>query len=95
MPIEAVTAYNQTLHRMSNFQNGNSKVAYGHINMPQKNPESTVTKWDKFKALSGSVAGVSIPVMYLMKKQNTKNGSNICHIYWDYHGSSICRYSSI
>ena len=49
MPIEAVTAYNQTLHRMSNFQNGNSKVAYGHINMSQKNPESTVTKWDKFK----------------------------------------------
>ena len=73
MPIEAVTAYNQPLHRMSNFQNGNSKVAYGHMNMPQKNPESTVTKWDKFKALSGSVAGVSIPVMYLMKKQNTKN----------------------
>lgn len=73
MPIESVTSYNQPFYRMNNFQNGNNKIAYGHMNMPQKNPESTVTKKDKFCAMFGAVAGVSIPVAYLMKKQNTKN----------------------
>lgn len=72
MPLTVETAYNQPLYRMKNFQNGNN-IAYGHMNMPQKNADSTVTTKDKVKALAGSVVGVSIPVMYLMKKQNTKN----------------------
>jgi len=72
MPVEAVNLNTQQYPRMSSFQTGKD-ISYGHINMPQKNPDSTVTKWEKTRALIGATAGTAIPLARIMKKQNVKN----------------------
>lgn len=72
MPIEAVTQNTPTYSRMNTFLTG-KEISYGHINMPVKNPESTVTKGEKERAFAGAVIGTAIPAVMIMKKQKIKN----------------------
>lgn len=76
MPVTAVNINTLQPPCMNDFQTGKN-ISYGHINMPQKNPDSTVTKWEKTRAFIGAAAGTALPVAMIMKKQNTKNFFNI------------------
>lgn len=73
MSIEAITPQIHTTFRMDDFRNNKKNISYGHINVPRKQTENTITTRDKLKAGLGSVTGVMIPLAMFMKKQNTKN----------------------
>lgn len=73
MTIDIITPNMPQNIRMSNFPSARKQVTYGHINMPKKNPENSITTKDKLKAAIGSISGVLIPLSIFMRKQHTKN----------------------
>lgn len=77
MTIELINTYIHPKHSMTNFLAKSKEISYGYINMKdspevQRNGKDITTK-DKVLAATGSVLGVSIPLLTFMKKQKAPN----------------------
>lgn len=77
MAVEQVKHNIYHAHNMTNFLANRKEITYGYINLPKSDETlrkgKPLTTKDKVLAATGSIIGVSIPLLAFMKSQKVKN----------------------